>query len=64
MFNLIKRLPSWAIILVGMFFAYGNIVGVEYYIKWKYVWPFLVIVFGVWKFKNELKNKKKNYDEK
>ena len=56
MFNLIKRLPSWAIILVGMFFAYGNLTGMEYWIKWKYVWPFIVIAFGIWKWKNERKN--------
>jgi hypothetical protein len=30
MFNLIKRLPAWAIILVGTFFAYGNLTGMEY----------------------------------
>jgi len=64
MFNLIKRLPAWAIILVGVFFAYGNLTGMEYWIKWKYVWPFLVIAFGIWKWKSELKNNKKQYDRK
>jgi len=57
MFNLIKRLPGWLVILVGIFFAYGNITGMEYLIEWKYVWPFLVIAYGVWKWVNEIKKK-------
>ncbi len=53
MFNLIKRLPGWLIILVGIFFAYGNTIGTEYIIKWKYIWPFVFIIFGIWKIKNK-----------
>lgn len=59
MFNLIKRFPSWLIILVGIFFAYGNISGIEYWIKWKDVWPFLVIAFGIWEWWSKRKNNKK-----
>jgi len=33
MFNLIKILPGWLVILVGIFFAYGNITGMEYLIE-------------------------------
>ena len=59
MFNLIKRLPWWAMVLVGIFFAYGNLTEMEYWVKWKYVWPFLVIAFGIWKFQSERKKNKK-----
>lgn len=55
MFNLIKKLPSWLIIVIGIFFAYGNITEMDYFIEWKYAWPFLVIIFGIWKWRNEKK---------